>query len=108
MSRPTAKALNVALANKKPSKPKLTQEQKDAAALEKKLSDVPAYFSIDAKRTSKDACVAAANEYGANLVCTQRSVVAITHQLDIEIREHKATAKALKAAQRKLKEAGIA
>lgn len=101
MSKPTAKAMRAEL--KKPAKPKFTQEQKDAAELEKRLSSVKDYCLIDAKRTSKDACVAAANEYGVDLMYASRTIITATHLLDVEIREHKKTKKALAAAQKELK-----
>ena len=99
MTKPTAKALRASLA---PKKPKLTQAQKDASFLEKSLAEVEPYSPIDAKRTSKDACVAAANEAMAAVFTWHSSFVREAHYLTIEKREHKATKKALATALRDL------
>ena len=101
MSKPTAKAMRASLASKKP---KLTQAQKDAALLEKELAEVEPYSPIDAKRTSKDACVAAANEAMAAAFSWHSSFIREAHYCDIEKREHKATKKALAAALKEIKQ----
>lgn len=102
MSKPTAKAMRAELA--KPKKPKLTQQQVDDANLQKKLAAIPSYYPIDAKRTSKEACVAAANECGARIEVMRQNAAMLEHLLEIERREHKKTKALLRKYQPKVKE----
>ena len=99
--------MNAHRSSKKPSKPDLTQEQKDAKALEEKLAKVVPN-PVMGNKSSKEILIKLVNIRGENITELEAMLVRAEHSLEIERRNHKVTAKSLKEAQRKLKEAGIA
>ena len=101
MTKPTAKALRATLASKKPA---LTQVQKDAALLKKKLAEVAPFEPISEKSTKKEDAVKMANSLGEANFYLNRGAVASIVQIETLYRDLKATKKALAAAQKELKQ----
>lgn len=106
MSKPTAKAMRVKPAKVTKvtsSKPKVTQEQKDQAELDRRLSEVQPFQPLNGRTTPKEDAVKIANGLGETDYYLRRSLTTVLHALDVEIREHKRTKALLRKYQPKIK-----